>query len=130
MDLVTKIVAFCLVFVDVLHCPCARDDGLDSEDIRIVTIYLWLNDTGNIGLKFHIIDEEQFAILVDLDKKVSFVGSVFDVAGVKAEDAGGVVSRETDGVVVAIVVTVDGHMYLLPRGSELYWFTNTYFGFD
>ena len=55
---------------------------------------------------------------VDVDGKVALVGALFDVAGVEAKDAGSVGGAEVDGGVAAVVVAVNGHVYLAALGGE------------
>ena len=96
MHLVAEVVAFGGVLVDVFHGPGAGDDGLHAEDVGVGAVYLRLHYTGDIGLEFHIIDDLQVSPLVHADGQVAFVCALLDVAGIEAEDAGGVVGDERD----------------------------------
>ena len=130
MDLVAEIVAFVDMFIDVFHCPGAGDDGLDTEDVGLGTVNFGLDDTGDVGLEFNIVNEEEFAVFVDRDEEVAFVGALFEVARVEAENAGGVGGYERDAWVAAIVVAVDGDVDVVAVGGEFNGLVVANFGFE
>ena len=85
----------------------------------MVAVNFGLHNPGNIGLELDIVDEEELAILSHRDLEVALVGTLLEVAGIEAEDAGGVGGEEVDGGVVAIVVAIDGEVDLAARRGEL-----------
>jgi len=103
---------------------------LHPEDVGVGAVDFGLDDSGYIGLKLDIVDEEEFAILVDGGGDVSLIGALLDVAGIEAKDAGGVGGAETDRGVGPIVVAIDGNVDLATLGGEFDGFVVAHGGFD
>ena len=94
--LIAEVISFLLMFVNVLHCPGARDDGLHPEDVTLAPIDFGLHYTGYVGLEFYIVDDEEFSVFAYGDNEVTLIGALFYIAGVETENAGRVGGRESD----------------------------------